>query len=273
MEKRLLLIGCGNMGEAILKGILDSSFIDPERIKFFEKDHSRAEYIRDTYGVSSADDKNAGLGKTRYILMAVKPQDAGPVIRELAGSFDREKNCIVSIIAGISTGYYERILGERASVIRVMPNTPALYKKGMITVSPGKYASNEDIRFVIQLMGKIGECIQIDESLQNISTAINGSGPAYFFLFCKAMTDAAIANGLEDETAKKLVAETMAGAGEMLKKSGLEADELIARVASPGGTTEKALQTFRESKLEHIVKDAVENALKRSKELEGEMAE
>ena len=256
-----------------MKGILESTFMGPEEIWFFEKDFSRMEYIKSTYSVSAADEITAAVGNSRNVLMAVKPQNINSVIKDVKKAFDREKNCIVSIIAGVSTGYYEKILGEGASVIRVMPNTPAIYKKGMITISLGKFTRKEDIIFVSQLMEKIGECVLIDESLQHLSTAINGSGPAYFFLFCKAMVDAAAANGLDKEMARKIVTETILGAGEMLKRSNLEIGELISRVVSPGGTTEVALATFREKKLEQIVRDAVGNAQKRSKELETEIVD
>ena len=121
------------------------------------------------------------------------------------------------------------------------------------------------------VLGKIGESMIIDERLQNISTAINGSGPAYFFFFCKALIEAASANSADEDLARKLVTGTIIGAGEMLSRSKLEVDDLISKVASPGGTTEKALETFKDRKLKQTVKEAVENALKRSIELEKEM--
>jgi pyrroline-5-carboxylate reductase len=152
-----------------------------------------------------------------------------------------------------------------------MPNTPALYNKGMITISPGKYAGRQDLEFVTCLMDKVGSSIVMGEDLQHISTAINGSGPAYFFLFCKALSEAAVKNGLDRDTAKILSADTMIGAGEMIKRSGMDLEELISRVASPGGTTERALLTFRKRNFEKIIAEAVENALKRSMELEREI--
>jgi pyrroline-5-carboxylate reductase len=141
----------------------------------------------------------------------------------------------------------------------------------MITISPGKNAERNDLDFVKDLMDKIGSSIVIEEDLQHISTAINGSGPAYFFLFCKALVEAAVNNGLDPDTARKLAADTMIGSGEMIKRSRLDLEELISSVASPGGTTEKALMTFGSRKFGKIVTEAVENALKRSMELEREM--
>jgi pyrroline-5-carboxylate reductase len=259
------------MGEAILKGLIESSFIRPEKIGFYEKDISRREYVSSNYGIAAADNICSSVRDSRYLVMAVKPQNISSVVADISGCFNEGQNCIISIVAGISTGFYERNLGQEVSVIRVMPNTPALYKKGMITISPGKYAGKDEVAFVLGLMEKIGDCMIIDERLQHISTAINGSGPAYFFLFCQALIEAASANGIDRDIAKKLVTGTIIGAGEMLSRSQLEIDDLISRVASPGGTTEKALETFRDRKLKQAVKEAVENAFKKSKELEKEM--
>jgi pyrroline-5-carboxylate reductase len=271
LKKKISFIGCGNMGEAILKGLLCSSFLKADEVGFFEKDPSRRDFIRNTYNIDSEDDVCSAARTSKYLLIAVKPQNIARLIEELKRCFRPESNCIISILAGISTSYYEKNLGSNASVIRVMPNTPALYNMGMITISPGKNAAGKDLEFVSGLMNKIGSSIVIEEDLQHISTAINGSGPAYFFLFCKALVEAAVNNGLDPDTARKLAAHTMIGSGEMIKRSEMDLEELISRVASPGGTTEKALQTFSSRKLEKIIAEAVENALKRSMELEKEM--
>lgn len=255
------------MGEAILKGVLESSFLSTGQVAFYEKIASRRNYIAKTYGISPAGDICSSVKDSKYLLIAVKPQNIKHIIDEIGGCFRKDINSIISIAAGISTEFYEKNLGEGTSVMRVMPNAPALYKKGMATISRGKYADNETQDFTVDLMGKIGDTILIEEELQNISTAINGSGPAYFFLFCKALIEAAIAQGLDERTAKKLVVETMIGAGAMIKRSDFEIDELISKVASPGGTTEQALKSFKNSRLDDIVANAVGDAVKRSKEL------
>jgi len=270
-KKTISFIGCGNMGEAILKGLIESRLIAPDKIGFFEKAEKRRDYITKKYNIASSDDVCSLVENSKYILVAVKPQNIAGLIRDMKGCYQNGRNCIISIAAGISTGYYEKSLGKGTSVIRVMPNTPAIYKKGMITVSSGNYAGEDDLAFVMQIMGKIGRCMVIDEALQHISPAINGSGPAYFFLFGKALMQAAAENGLDESTARKLVAHTMAGSAEIMARSVSGMDELISKVASPGGTTEKALTVFKDRGLESIIADGVENALKRSKEIEKDM--
>ncbi len=255
------------MGEALLKGILESSFLSSEQVTFYEKFASRRDYIAKTYGITPIGDICSSVKDSKYLLVAVKPQNIKQVIGEIGEFFRKDFNNIISIAAGISTEFYEKNLGEGTSVMRVMPNAPALYKKGIAAISRGKYADDADQEFTVELMRKIGDTILIREDLQDISTAINGSGPAYFFLFCKALIESATANGLGKKAAKKLVIETMIGAGIMLKRSGLEIDELISKVASPGGTTEQALKSFKKSGLDDIVENAVGDAVRRSKEL------
>jgi pyrroline-5-carboxylate reductase len=149
-----------------------------------------------------------------------------------------------------------------------MPNTPALFKKGMAAISKGRFAADEDLVFSEGLIKNIGDYVIIEEKYQNIATALNGSGPAYFFLFCKYLIEAGVKNGLSTETAKRLVAETMIGSGITIKKSELELDGLIKIVASPGGTTEKALDEFNKNDLNKIIYHAVERARRRAEELQ-----
>ncbi len=259
------------MGEAILKGALDSSFLNSSGMTFYEKSNNRRDYIKNNYGILPSGNICSAVRSSKYILFAVKPQDIKNIIKDIARCFSKDLNVIISIAAGISTGLYEKELGEGTSVIRIMPNAPAMYKRGMSTLSRGKFSSDGDEEFALNLMKRLGECIVIEEELQDISTAINGSGPAYFFVFCKSLIEAAMKNGLSGQSAGKLVTETMIGSGFMMKEEGFEIDRLIKKVASPGGTTESALKTFMNEGMGDIIKKAVENALRRSKELEKEV--
>ncbi len=267
-DYKLGIIGCGHMGEAILKGVLDNSFLSPSQIIFYEKDVSRGEYIASGYKIGTVKDIGELVKSSGYILLAVKPQDLKAVLKELRNSFDCGVNSIISIVAGIPTGYIEKSLDLNASVIRIMPNAPALFGKGVAAVSSGRFAKKDDLLFSENLIKSVGEYVSIDEELQNIATALSGSGPAYFFLFCKYLIKAGIDNGLDAGVAKKLVVGTMIGAGITVEKSGASLDELIKRVASPGGTTEKALEEFARSKMGEIVERAVGNAKKRAFELQ-----
>lgn len=255
------------MGEAILKGVLDSGFMRPEEIMFFDIDKSRREAISRAYKIKAAENIDSLIIKSRSILIAVKPQNINIILEEIKKGFDHKRNTIISIAAGISTGFIEKSLQCPASIIRVMPNAPALYKKGMAAISRGSFVKNKDLEFAESLVGSIGDYVIIEEKFQNAATALSGSGPAYFFLFCKHMIEAGIKNGLDEDTAKQLVVNTMIGAGIMVKNSKADIDSLIEMVASPGGTTEKALEEFSRRGFGNTIDHAVEKALKRAIDL------
>ena len=176
-------------------------------------------------------------------------------------------NVIISIAAGIPTTYFENNIKD-IPVLRIMPNMPALYGKGVSAISNGKFAKKEDIDFTRTLMDSTGFVVLIDEKFQNLVTALSGSGPAYFFLFCKFLISFAVNNGIDVDIAKIMVINTMLGAGEVLSKTDKTIDELIASVASPGGTTEKALDRFNSNNLEKIFLEALNAAYSRSAEME-----
>jgi len=266
---KLGIIGCGNMAEAILKGILDSKFLKSVEISAFEINHDRKGYISGKYHILFAERLGSLVTSSRYILLSVKPYNISSLLDKLKAYFDYRQNVVISIAAGVSTNYIAHKLKSNAPVIRIMPNTPAMVKKGMAAISQGIYAKQEDVEFAKKLMGSLGNFIVIDEKFQDTVTAISGSGPAYFFLFCKYLIEAALKNGLDQATSEMLAISTMVGAGEMMQKFEMSADHLIKMVASPGGTTEIALNKFIENGLGKIVLESVESAIKRSKELQG----
>jgi len=265
---KLGIIGCGNMAEAILKGILDSKFLKSVEISAIEINHDRKGYISGKYHILFAESLQSLVTNSRYILLSVKPYNISSLLDKLKAYFDYKRNVVISIAAGVSTNYIAHKLKSNAPVIRIMPNTPAMVKKGMAAISQGIYAKQEDVEFAKKLMGSLGNFIVIDEKFQDTVTAISGSGPAYFFLFCKYLIEAALKNGLNQTTSEMLAINTMVGAGEMMQKFEMSADHLIKMVASPGGTTEIALNKFIENGLEKIVLESVESAIKRSKELQ-----
>ncbi len=256
------------MGEAILRGMLDSAFLGASQITVYDIRSERKKYIRNNYSVSTAESNLDVVKSSEYILLAVKPQNLDVLLDEIKTGFSDKSSVVISIVAGVATFYIEEKLNKKVSVIRVMPNSPALLKKGMSAVSKGKNVSENDLKFTLDLIESVGDYVVIDEEYQNIATALSGSGPAYFFLFCKHLIEAGEKEGLSREVAKRLVINTMIGAGELMKKPGTDIDNLIKMVASPGGTTEKALKEFGEYKLGEIIKSAVNSAVKRAYELQ-----
>ena len=268
-KKKFILgiIGLGNMGGALLSGIASSGLLKKEKIAVFDIANEKSKKYEADLKVKALDDLKELIINSKYILIAIKPQNLHDIMPLFKKYCDTNNNVVISIAAGIPTSYFERNIGN-IPVLRIMPNTPALYGKGVFAVSGGKFAADEHIEFVESLMSSAGIVVLLDEKLQNLTTVISGSGPAYFFLFCSFMINFAVLNGLDDKTAKEMVINTMIGAGEVLKKTDKTIDALIKSVASPGGTTEKALNIFSENNLENIFNEALGSALARSVEME-----
>jgi pyrroline-5-carboxylate reductase len=268
-EKQLILsiIGLGNMGGALLSGIVHSDLIKKEKIAVFDIDPQKVKRYEKAFKVRALYDLKELILSSKYILLAVKPQNISEIMPLLKKYCNVKDNVIISIAAGIPTIYFESNIGN-IPVLRIMPNTPALYGKGVSAVSKGKFVKKEHIDFTESVMSSTGFVVLLDEKFQNLATAISGSGPAYFYLFCSFLVSFAVKNGLDVKTAKRMVINTMLGAGEVLNKTDKTIDELIKSVASPGGTTEKALDSFYGNDLEKIFVEALDAALKRSIKME-----
>lgn len=268
-EKKYTLgiVGIGNIGSALLKGIVNSGFINTDKIVVFDIDSEKIKTIKGLFKVNSFNNLKEIIINSKYILIAVKPQNIKDMIPVLKENCDKNENVIISIAAGISTNFFENNIGN-ISVIRIMPNTPAIYNKGISAISSGKFTKKDHKDFSGKLMESVGDTVFIDEKFQNLVTAISGSGPAYFFLFCEIMIDFAIENGIELQIAKKLVVNTLLGSGEILIHSDKSINDLIKSVASPGGTTEAALNKFDDNNFKEVFYDALKAAFNRSYELE-----
>jgi pyrroline-5-carboxylate reductase len=268
-EKQFILavIGLGNMGEALLRAVVNSDLIQKEKIAVFDIDFQKVKKCEKVFKVKASYDLNELILSTKYILIAVKPQNIIEIMPSLKKYCNIDNNVIISIAAGIPTEYFENNVGN-ISVIRIMPNTPALYSKGVSAVSEGKFVKKEHLDFIESLIDCTGLVVLLDEKLQNLATALSGSGPAYFFLFCSFLINFAVKNGLDNETAKRMIINTMIGAGEVLNKTDKTIADLIKSIASTGGTTERALNKFKENNLENIFNEALDAALQRSIEIE-----
>ncbi len=259
------------MGEAILKGTLESSFLRPEEITFYDRIAERSRYIKEKYRIFCSGSVGDLVRDSGHLLIAVKPQDILELLGDIKGTFNPGKNSIISIAAGVSTGIFESYLDNSPSIIRIMPNTPALVNMGISAISRGTFVNQDDFAFATGVIKSIGDYVVVGEELQNMVTAISGSGPAYFFLFCKYLIESALDRGIDRKTAEKLVIKTMSGASAMLEKISPDADYLIEMVSSPGGTTEKAIKRFNEMDIRGIILAAVDSAEKRAEEIQEEL--
>jgi pyrroline-5-carboxylate reductase len=284
--KKLGFIGGGNMAEALARGLLANRIFEPGDLIISDVDGGRRRQLTRTLKVETTADNREVRANARALLIAVKPQNIGEVLAELAAAESpadplgnakgkrkpakkRAANdrLFISIAAGITLDRLTAGLGADR-VIRVMPNAPAMVGQGMAAIVRAGGASAADEAFALKLFRAVGDAVALaDERLLDAVTALSGSGPAYVYLFVKAMADAAISEGLPAELALKMALKTMRGAEENMRRSPLEAADLIRVVASPGGTTEAALRKFAEAGFSDIVAKAVHAAAERSREL------
>jgi pyrroline-5-carboxylate reductase len=258
------IIGVGNMGEALLAGLIQAG-VPAGNICFSEKRDERAAEISSKYGANRK--RNLEIAQScSVILLVTKPQDLESLLTELSSSLTSE-SVLVSFAAGKTTHFIEDRLTRSPSVIRVMPNTPALIGKGMAAISAGKFASDDHVKFVRSFLEACGEVVEVTEDLQDAVTAASGSGPAYFFAFVESMVAAGIKLGLSEEVSTKLAVQTIYGAAGMLLESGKSATTLRENVTSPNGTTAAALKVFSDANLDEIVLKAMTAARDRSQEL------
>ena len=266
INKKIGIIGCGNMGEAIfsrLAATMDKSTM----LMASEMDAARRDYIQKKYGIIVQIDNNYLVKNSDVIILAVKPKDFDNVLhREVCCGVSKNK-LLISIAAGIRIKYIEGIVGKDISVVRAMPNMPAVIGEAISVISRGKAAGDEDMKITREIFSAIGDVIEVDEKFMDSVTAVSGSGPAYFFYMIESLIEGAQALGLDKDTARRLVLKTALGSFKLLDSFKEDPGVLIKKVASKGGTTEAALKVFKSKKVNNIIKDALKKAAKRSKEL------
>ncbi len=258
MNKQIIaIIGGGNMGEALIKGLAGG------RVFVCEADAARAAYLKKKYDVVITPAAEA-IAAAGIIIFAVKPQDMGDALANVGNIGNK---LFISIAAGLTTGFFEKSLGGRPKVVRSMPNMPALIGEGITGLSAGKYAKSTDLKTAQKILGTLGDTVIVKESMLDAVTAVSGSGPAYVFLFVEQWIAAAKALGFKEAEARALVYKTLTGSAHLLEKSQFDAGTLRTKVTSKGGTTQAALEVFAKAKFGQTVKQALLAAKKRAKEL------
>lgn len=265
-DKKIGIIGCGNMGEAIFSR-LSEIMVKSVNLMVSETDAARRDAIQKKYKIIVEIDNNYLVKYCDVIIIAVKPQSIEDLLRqEICCGASKEK-LIISIAAGIPTSYIEKIVGRDVPVVRAMPNMPAVIGEAVTAVCAGSAASKEDLKLAVEVLSKIGDVVEVDEKMMDAVTAISGSGPAYFFYMIEALAEAAKKLGLDEKTAEELAIKTAIGSSELLDKMKERPGALRMKVTSKGGTTEAALKVFDSKKLGKIIEAAAKAACKRSKDM------
>jgi pyrroline-5-carboxylate reductase len=265
-DKRLGVIGAGNMGGALLNGVLRGSLIADTQILVSDLDPARRRDVEERLGVATTDDNGEVVRQSDVVLLAVKPQTMDKVLSEVS-EYARPDQLFVTIAAGITTGHIETTLGVDVPVMRVMPNTPALVGEGASVYCRGAFATAEHALLVHAMLDAVGIAVEAVEELMDPVTAVSGTGPAYIFYTLEAMIRGACALGMDEHMAKLLVKQTVLGAARLVISSGEDPSDLRAKVTSKGGTTEAAISLLDERGYGDLVSDAIRAACDRAHEL------
>jgi pyrroline-5-carboxylate reductase len=259
------IVGTGNMGEAILKGLLDN-VLSPDDIVCVDKSQESLDRIAKTYKVACSLHVSA-VKDCEVILLAVKPQNMDEVLPEIGRTMSAD-SLIISIAVGITSNFIVKNLGvTKAAVIRAMPNTPALVGKGVTGLAKGEFATDEQLATAKNLLEAIGQVVVVSEDKIDVVAAASGSGPAYYFYVTELLIEAAISHGLSREVAQVLVENTFTGSSALFEKSDDDVIELRRKVTSPKGTTQAAIEFLESKNLKSIWQDALGAAIKRAEEI------
>ncbi len=255
------IIGCGNMGSAIVRGMVEKKVLGGDSIFLYDKDIQKSETLAGKTGCALGELSRMVRGSD-LLIIAVKPQDSEALFREIAS--DIADQTVVSVMAGVSIEVITGRLGK-VPVVRAMPNMAAVVSEGVTCIARNDLVKRmEEVK---NIFTGIGSVVEIEEKFMDAVTALSGSGPAYLFYLAGSMIEAAVEMGIDERKAEMLVKQTLYGASCLLRGADENPEKLIEKVASRGGTTEAALGVFKEDDLKGIIKTAIKKARERSGEL------
>ncbi|MFQ5454921.1 MAG: pyrroline-5-carboxylate reductase [Nitrospirota bacterium] len=263
---RIALLGAGNMGEALIKGILNANLYKSESVSVYDSSPERRDYVKESYSVNISKDNRDAVSNADIVILAVKPQVIGGVIDDIRDVIGRER-VIISIAAGISISRIFTFFGKKVKVIRVMPNAPALIRAGMSAISLSNEVSSEEASIVKEIFESIGRVVVLEEKYMDAVTGLSGSGPAYIFMVINSLADGGVKMGLSRDTALLLSAQTVLGAARMVLETKEHPERLKELVTSPGGTTIAGIHKLEEKGIRDAMISAVAAAAERSEEL------
>ncbi len=263
---KLGIIGCGNMGGAMLKQILTAGFFSPEEVLVADKNEKLREEVRQRFNVQATEDNQKAAG-CPWLLLAVKPQFIADVGGEIANIVSPE--CVIlSIVAGYEMRMLHNLLkNEKAHIIRIMPNTPAMVGEGVLAACRGKYVTDDEWNFALKMLSSMGIAEAVTEQQMDAVTGLSGSSPAFAFLFMEALADAGVRAGLPRALAQKFAAQVLVGSGKLALETGMHPGQLKDMVTSPAGTTIEGVAALEKNAFRYAVIEAVNAAVEKSKSL------
>jgi pyrroline-5-carboxylate reductase len=269
-DETVAVIGAGNIGRALIGGMIESELIAPEQVIATRRTESALEEMADEFpGLRTTTDNVAAVQEASVVLLTIKPQSRAEVVTNIRDHIGRDV-LVVSVLAGITTERLQLAFGQDQPVVRAMPNTPALVDAGATALSAGTYASEDQLQIARQVFEAVGEVVVVPEQHMDAVTGLSGSGPAYVYMFIEALTDAGVKQGMSRADAAKLSAQTVYGAAKLAIETGKHPAILRDEVTTPGGTAIAAVSSLEQHGLRTMLINAVGTATHRSKELNEE---
>jgi pyrroline-5-carboxylate reductase len=265
-DKKVAFLGAGNMGEAIIKGLLQTGLVPAASISATDVRADRLQQLARQYGIRAAAANRELVAEADVVILAVKPQIMSTVLQEVAGAVDRAK-LLISVAAGVPVAALRGALGKPARLIRVMPNTPALVLEGVTAIARAEGLESGDLELAQELFGAVGRVVVLDEDALDAVTGLSGSGPAYVAIVIESLADGGVKMGLDRATAMTLATQTVLGSARLLIETGTHPGQLKDMVSSPGGTTIAGIAALEEGGIRRTLIGAVERATQRSREL------
>lgn len=266
-NRKIAFIGAGSMAEAMISGFVQSEKIFPEQIIVTNRSNEeRLLTLENKYGISGIKREELQFDQIDIFILAMKPKDVENALKDLKGQI-KQHQLILSVLAGIPTSYIEQNLHKGQQVVRVMPNTSSTIGESATAISPGHKTAAENVKVTQELLQCIGEVYVIEEKDMDIFTGLAGSGPAYFYYLMEHMEQQGVTAGLDVETTRRIIAQTIVGAAKMIQQQDETPTVLREKVTSPNGTTAAGLTALDEQGGGIAISKAVEHATKRSKEI------
>ncbi len=271
MNKTITFIGAGNMALSLIKGLLSSGY-SRDNITATDPNKEQRDHLTQIFGIKCFANNLAAVKQADVIILATKPQILAKVCNEIKPTIQQSQPLIISIAAGVRLADINNWLGQTTSIVRCMPNTPAMIQSGATGLIANRNVTNQQKNIAENILRAVGITVWVstDDDLDSI-TALSGSGPAYYFLFMQAMQESAEKMGLSKEDAKLLTIQTAFGAAKMALESPYDCATLRKKVTSPNGTTQKAIQSFENNNFKQIVDKAMIAAKDRAKTLADEL--
>ncbi len=265
-SKKIGMIGTGNMGIALIDGMIRSGVAQAANIICSDTSQEQLSKIKEKYPVQTTTSNIEVIQVSEVVIYAIKPQIMAGVLKETAEYLDMSK-LIISIAAGVPLAAIESLLQKDLRLIRVMPNVAVAVREGATAIAAGEHAGEEDVNLAMTIFDSVGKSIFVKENSLDAITGLSGSGPAYIFTIADALADAGVKMGLYRQDALTLSSQTILGAAKLLLETGMHPGQLRDSVTSPGGTTIMGLHALESGGLRTTLINAVEAATNRSKEL------